>query len=276
MCFALSPVKRPKFIVMKRILIIIAIAAYLPGFAGGDDPVIYRSVKNTAFKRGEEISYRVHYGAMNAGVAVMSIDQTNKLINGRPTLHAVGLGNSIGAFDWFFKVRDRYESYMDEDALMPWIFIRRVDEGGFKISQNQTYDHKNGRVNSNGKLMTVPKYIQDMVSSFYYARTLDFSNAKEGDIFSVETFIDDSIWTMKLKFKGRETLKTDIGKVKCLKFCPVVQKGRIFKKEEDLLVYVSDDANHVPVRAEGSILVGTIKMDITSTKGLAVPLNIVK
>lgn len=260
---------------MKRILIALTVLASLPVFAGGTDPV-YRKVTNTAFKRGEELKYRVHYGVMNAGVATLTIDNTNKLINGRPTLHAVGKGNSIGAFDWFFKVRDHYESYMDEEAMMPWIFIRRVDEGGFKINQNQTYDHNVGRVNSNGKMMTVPKYIQDMVSSFYYARTLDFSKAKEGDIFSVQTFIDDSVWTMKLKFKGRETIKTDIGKVRCLKFCPVVQKGRVFKKEEDMLMWVSDDVNHVPVRAEGSILVGSIKMDITGTSGLVAPLNVEK
>src|ERR1044072_7274744 len=150
---------------MKRILFVFALFGFLSASAGGTDPV-YRKVTNTAFKRGEELTYRVHYGGMNAGVAVLSIDNTNKLINGRSTFHAVGIGNSIGAFDWFFKVRDRYESYFDEEALMPWIFIRRVDEGGFKISQNQTYDHNIGRVNSNGKFVTIPKYIQDMVSSF--------------------------------------------------------------------------------------------------------------
>ncbi len=256
---------------MKRILVVTAILASF-SLSADPDPV-YRVVPNTAFKRGEELKYRVHYGAMNAGLATLTIDNTNKLINGRPSLHAVATGNSIGAFDWFFKVRDRYESYMDEQAMMPWIFIRRVDEGGFKISQNQTYDHNLGRVNSNGKMMTVPKYIQDMVSAFYYARTLDFTNAKVGDVYSVPTFIDDSVWTMKLKFKGRETIKTDLGRIKCIKFCPVVQVGRVFKKEEDLSLWVSDDANHVPVRAEGSLFIGSIKMDIISTSGLMVPLN---
>lgn len=259
---------------MKRLILALTLLSCVPVLADPDP--VYRIVANTAFKRGEELKYRVHYGAMNAGVATMSIDNTNKLISGRPTLHAVGVGNSIGAFDWFFKVRDRYESYMDEEALMPWIFIRRVDEGGFKINQNQTYDHKVGRVNSDGKFMTVPQYVQDMVSCFYYARTMDFSKAKEGDIFSVQTFIDDSVWTMKLKFKGRETIKSDVGKVKCLKFCPVVQTGRVFKKEEDLTMWVSDDVNHVPIRAEGAILVGSIKMDIISTSGLVAPLNIEK
>lgn len=258
---------------MKRLIIYTAAFALLPAFMLAQDPANYRKVTNSAFKRGEELHYRVHYGTVNAGEAIMSVNNDNKLINGRPTFHVIGTGQSKGAFDWFYKVRDRYESYMDEEALMPWLFIRNVDEGGFKIKQNQIYDHNGGKVNSNGKSMVVPKYIQDMLSSFYYARTIDFSKAKKGDIYSVQTFVDDEIWDLKIKYLGKETITTDIGKVNCIKFCPVVQKGRVFKKEEDLTVYISDDANHIPVRAQGEILVGSIKMDITSYSGLAVPLN---
>lgn len=259
---------------MKPIFFLIAFAGFLPFTAHAQDP--YRKVTNTSFKRGEEIKYRIHYGAVDAGEAIMSVDNSAKLINNRPTLHVIGTGNSKGAFDWFFKVRDRYESYMDEEALMPWLFIRRVDEGGFKINQNQVYDHTGGKVNSNGKSIVVPKYIQDMLSAFYYARTMDFSKAKTGDIYSVPTFIDDEIWDLKIKFLGKEAITTDVGKVNCLKFCPVVQKGRVFKKEEDLTLWISDDANHVPMRAKGEILVGSIKMDITGYSGLANSLNFAK
>lgn len=261
---------------MKRIILYTAAFALLPLLSEAQDANGYRKVNNTAFKRGEELKYRVHYGTVNAGEAVMSVNQDNKLINGRPTLHVIGTGQSKGAFDWFYKVRDRYESYVDEEALMPWLFIRNVDEGGFKIKQNQIYDHNGGKVNSNGKSLVVPKYIQDMLSSFYYARTLDFTNAKKGDIYAVQTFVDDEIWDLKIKFLGKETISTDVGKVSCLKFCPVVQKGRVFKKEEDLTVYISDDANHIVMRAQGEILVGAIKMDLTSYSGLANTLNIVK
>lgn len=259
---------------MKRLILYTAAFALLPLLSEAQDP--YRKVTNSAFKRGEELKYRVHYGTVNAGEAIMSVNQDNKLINGRPTLHVIGTGQSKGAFDWFYKVRDRYESYVDEEALMPWLFIRNVDEGGFKIKQNQIYDHNGGKVNSNGKSLVVPKYIQDMLSSFYYARTLDFTNAKKGDIYAVQTFVDDEIWDLKIKFLGKETISTDVGKVACLKFCPVVQKGRVFKKEEDLTVYISDDANHIVMRAQGEILVGAIKMDLTSYSGLANTLNIVK
>jgi hypothetical protein len=257
---------------MKRLLIYITLLGLVP-LAGNAQ---YRKAPNTAFKRGEEIRYRVHYGAVNAGEAVMSVDNTNKLIHNRPTLHLVGTGQSKGAFDWVFKVRDRYESYMDEDALMPWLFIRRVDEGGYKINQNQSYDHTNGRVNSDGKMLEVPKYVQDMLSAFYYARTLDFSKAKINDQFTVQTFMDNELWELKMKYLGKETISTDLGKIKCLKFCPIVQKGRVFKKEEELTVWIRDDANHIPVRAQGEILVGAVKMDVIAYSGLIAPLAFAK
>lgn len=262
---------------MKRILIFLAIYSLVPlaGF-GQDETISYRKTTNNAFKRGEELTYRIHYGAVNAGVAIMSVENSNKLINGRPTLHVVGTGTSKGAFDWVFKIRDRYESYMDEEALMPWLFIRRVDEGGFKINQNQSFDHHTGKVNSNGKSLVVPKYIQDMLSAFYYARTIDYSKAKKGDLFEVKTFVDDEVWDLKIKFLGKETVKADVGKINCLKFCPVVQKGRVFKKEDDLTFWISDDANHVPVRAQGEILVGSIRMDLIKVSGLSNTMNLVK
>lgn len=233
-----------------------------------------RSVKQDAFARGEILKYRLHYGAMNAGTATIEVKDEVKEIGGRKTYHVVGLGQSKGAFDWVFKVRDRYESYIDEDALAPWIFIRRVDEGGYKIDQDYIFNHFTKKVNTGSdNIFDVPDYCQDMISCFYYARTVDFSNAKEGDVFEFSGFVDKEVFPIKIKYIGKETISADIGKVRCLKFCPIVQKGRIFKKEEDLQVWITDDKNHVPIRAKASILVGSIKMDLTEYSGLANPIS---
>ena len=87
--------------------------------------------------------YKVHYGLVDAGFATLEVKETTKNINGRKLLHVVGKGKSISAFDLFFKVRDRYESYIDQEGMFPWIFIRRVYEGGFEIKQDYTfYQHK--------------------------------------------------------------------------------------------------------------------------------------
>lgn len=227
---------------------------------------------NKAFKEGEVLTYRMHYGMLNAGIAVLEVKPNLIDVSGRKVYHVVGSGYTIGSTDWFFKVRDRYESYIDKDAMLPWLFVRRVDEGGYKFSQDYAFNHYTKKVDvGNNEKYDVPVGIQDMVSAFYSSRNLDLSRAKPGDLFSITCFVDKEIWPLKIKFIGKETIDTDIGKYRCLKFRPIVQKGRVFKKEEDLNVWISDDDNHLPMRVKADILIGSIKMDITSAKNLANP-----
>jgi len=230
------------------------------------------SAVNKAFKQGEVLTYRMHYGMLNAGVAILEVKPDLIEVSGRKVYHIVGSGYTIGSTDWFFKVRDRYETYMDKDAMLPWLFVRRVDEGGYKFSQDYAFNHYTKKVDiGNNEKFDIPAGIQDMVSAFYSARSMDLSNAKPGDLFSITCFVDKEIWPLKIKFIGKETIDTDIGKYRCLKFRPIVQKGRVFKKEEDLNVWISDDDNHLPMRVKAEVLIGSIKMDITSVKNLANP-----
>jgi hypothetical protein len=225
---------------------------------------------NKAFKAGEVLTYRMHYGMMNAGVAILEVKPDIIEVSGRKVYHIVGSGYTIGSTDWFFKVRDRYETYLDKDAMLPWLFVRRVDEGGYKFSQDYAFNHYTKKVDiGNNEKFDVPVGVQDMVSAFYAARNLDLSNAKPGDLFSITCFVDKEIWPLKIKFIGKETIDTDLGKYRCLKFRPIVQKGRVFKKEEDLNVWISDDDNHLPMRVKADVLIGSIKMDITGAKNLA-------
>lgn len=229
---------------------------------------VFRTVKNTPFKAGEKLTYRMHYGAMDAGEATIELKETNKTINGRRLLHAVGKGKTINSFDWFFKVRDRYESYIDNQGVFPWIFIRRVYEGGFEINQDYTFYQHKKKANLGDKKVGVPANVQDMISAFYYARTLNYDNAKKGDEFEITCLVDGEVWPLKIKYKGRETVKLRNGKYKALKFVPVIQEGRIWKSEEDLTVWISDDANKIPLMAKTKILVGSIKMELTKSEGL--------
>ncbi len=232
------------------------------------------SKQNNAFKAGEILTYRMHYGLLNAGAAVLEVKPDILEVNGRKVFHIVGTGYTTGTTDVFFKVRDRYETYMDKDALLPWLFVRRVEEGGCKFSQDYVFNHYTKKVDiGKDQKYDVPVGVQDMVSAFYSARSLDLSNAKEGDVFSLTCFLDKEVWPLKIRFIGREVITTDIGKFKCLKFRPIVQKGRVFKKEEDLNVWISDDKNHIPMRVKADVLVGSIKMDITSVRNLANPMS---
>lgn len=237
-----------------------------------ENEVALRTVSHNAFQAGEKLTYRLHYGAVDAGEATIRVENVSKKIKDRELLHVVGEGKSISAFDWFFKVRDRYESYIDKDGVFPWLFIRRVDEGGYKINQDYTFYQHKKKVTDGSTTFNVPENVQDMISSFYYARTIDFSNAKEGEIFTINTFVDNEIFPLKIKYVGKETIKIRNGKYKCLKFYPVIQTGRIFKDEEDLSVWITDDKNKIPVLARAKILVGSIKMELTKYENLANPI----
>ena len=234
---------------------------------------IYSKIKNEAFKRGEHLAYRIHYGFIDAAIATLDITDENKKFGDRNTMHVVGIGKSKGSFDFFFKIRDRYETYIDEDAMIPWFFGRRIDEGGYKTSQDYIFNHVQKKVNANGVMIDIWHNTQDMLSGFYLARTMDLGAAKMGQLFTVPTIVDGEMYNLQIKFKGREIIKCPWGKIACLKFVPVLQKGRIFKNEEDLIVWLSDDKNHIPIRAKADILFGSLKMDLIDYKGIITPFN---
>ena len=229
---------------------------------------------NKAFKRGEELTYKLHYGFLDA--AYVHLNVTNEKIEflGRKTFHVVGIGKTNGISDWIFKVRDRYETYIDEKSLVPWLFKRRVNEGGYIINQDYSFDRFSNKVTTeNGNEFNISENMQDMISAFYQARTLDFSKIQKGDLLSLECFIDEEVFPVVIKFQGFQMVKINLGEFKCLKFTPVIQTGRIFKNEDDLSFYVSNDENRVLIKAEADILFGTIVVELTEYKGLIDKLN---
>ncbi|HRD54113.1 MAG TPA: DUF3108 domain-containing protein [Flavobacteriales bacterium] len=233
----------------------------------------YRTINHNAFKAGEKLTYVVHYGWMNAGEAVVELREAEQPIMGRKVLRAVGRGRSLGAFNTFYKVDDYYESQFDAEGVFPWMFQRRVSEGGYEFSQDYFYrQHKNEVVTQKQQTHAVPSSVQDMLSAFYYARTIDFSNARPGDVYTIQTFLDDELWPLQMKYVGKETIKLRNGKYRCMKFQPVVQEGRVFKTNDDLNVWITDDGNKIPVLAQAKVLVGSIKMELSQYEGLSHPI----
>jgi hypothetical protein len=231
-----------------------------------------KSIKPAAispFQKGESISYLVHYGIVDAGEATLSIKKQDTTIDGNSVLHMVGEGKTLSVFEWFYKVRDVYETYLDEKSLTPRKFVRRVNEGGYIIDRDYHFVPEQGKVHTLRKgTIKTPKDVQDMLSSFYYMRAMDFSSAKPGDIYKINSFMDYKMYPFYVKYVGRDEVKIGLGKFRCLKFVPVVQEGRVFKSEEDLEIWVSDDVNKVPILAKANIIVGSVKAELTSYKNL--------
>lgn len=235
--------------------------------------------KESAFTVGEWFKFRIHYGLVTAGYATLEVKETTR--NNKKAFHAVGYGYTSGMTKMFFKVEDHYQSIIDKTSSKPYQFLRKIDEGGYTKNQEGFFNQDSNKVlvkdykNNTEKSFAVTENVQDIVSSFYYLRnhpTID--KLKIGESIIIDMFFDDEVVKFKLKFIGREVLKTKFGKVPTMIFRPLVQSGRVFKEEESLTVWISDDDNKIPLRIKASLAVGSLKADLESYKGLKHPFMI--
>ncbi|HUH29443.1 DUF3108 domain-containing protein [Gelidibacter sp.] len=227
-----------------------------------------------AFQEGEWFKFKMSYsGFLKAGNATLEVKESR--LNGKDVFHVVGKGWTTGAIRWFFKVKDRYESYFDKQTGMPYKFIRNIDEGGYTKDVEIEFDHAASKAHVNNKKTktkqsyAIEENVQDMVSAFYYLRNNYNTNTiKEGDVVSLNMFFDEENYNFKLKFLGREDLKTTFGTIKTLKFRPYVMAGRVFKEQESLTLWVSADDNKIPLRIQADLAVGSLRADLEAFKGL--------
>lgn len=235
-----------------------------------------RELGQTAFKPGEVLRYKIRYGLINAGEAELHVSEITERAN-RPVYHVIGTGRTVGMAEWFFKTRDRYESFIDTQAMVPWEFIRDVNEGGYEINRHLLFDHYKQNVidlEAPGKgSISFDAYAQDMISAFYYARTYDASILKQGDEIDFNMFLDHEPFPFKLVILGRKWIDTDMGKVRCLELRPKLQEGRIFKESEDMTIYVSDDQNKIPILIKSDLLVGSVKVELSGYESLRAPIQ---
>ncbi len=233
------------------------------------------NIRNNAFKADEEVKMKVFYSTLGMYVGAGEAVFTSSLerYNGKTVYHLVGTGSTYSFFDGFFKVRDRYESYIDTSNLLPYKFVRNIDEGGYKKYNNVTFNHDaNTAVSTNG-VFKVTDCIQDVVSMVYYARNINFDKYKVDDKILFDMFLDDEVFHMYIRYMGKEKIKTRYGKFNAIKIRPLLIKGTIFEGGEKMTAWLSDDPNHVLLRAESPIAVGSIKVDMMGYKNLRHPLS---
>jgi len=260
---------------MIKFLTVLVITFLLTAFTPVQNGDVFCKLKNTAFLGGESVTMKVFYNAagMFLGAGEATFTTTIEKFNGKTTYHCVGEGKSYPFFDNFFKVRDRYESYIDTATMQPIKFIRNVDEGGYKIYNNVTFNHNAGTAVTTNGVFKIPNCIQDVVSAIYYARNIDFNKYKTGDKIPFDMFLDDEVFHIYIRYLGKEIVKTRYGKFRAIKFKPLLIKGTIFEGGEKMNAWISDDPNHLLLRVESPIAVGSIKIDMYGYKNLRYPLK---
>lgn len=243
------------------------------------------NVREVPFDVGEVVTYRAVYNWgfiwVNAGDVLFKVNDT--VYNGNSAFHYKSLGWSLKQYDWFFKVRDRFESIVHPQTLQPYWFERETHEGGFDTYNRYVFHANRNEIDIisqtskrpfKKEILPLKPCTFDVLSAIYYCRTLSFEGMKVGDKIPLTMAIDNEIFDLYIRYLGREKLKTRDGLVfNTIKFSAMLVEGTIFKGGEDLFVWVTDDQNRVPLLVEAKILVGSVKAVVTGMENLKFPLN---
>jgi hypothetical protein len=238
----------------------------------------YREVDNFSFALGEKLEYRVHYGLLNAATATMEIGNSVVYRNQRPCYKVDIWGRSVGVFDLITRINDNWGTYIDTSAIIPHGFYRILEEGRYRKFEYVDFDHQNQQATTtildkvtkkprNVTVTDIPKNVQDMVSGYYYIRTLDFSNKKAGEVITIDAFFDEEKYDFSIRYLGKETLKTKLGKFRTIVLQPLLPKNGLFTGEDAIKIWMSDDNNKIPLKVKASMFVGAVEIDIKKISG---------
>jgi len=229
----------------------------------------FRAIQNNAFQPGERLQYRIKYGpvtAVNTEIAVTN-DTT---IRGHVCHRITYTANTVPFFDNFFKVRDFYQSFIDKKGIYPIRYTKKLEEGNFKSSNELEFFHERGQVWSRkrNKLFDIAPYTHDILSAYFYARTLDLHKLKKGDVVSVKNFSDDKAYKLDIKIHRRDIIETELGVFRTIVLEPLVLGAGLFKSEGKIMIWMTDDENKIPLRISIKVVVGALYAEIIQMEGI--------
>jgi len=231
-----------------------------------------RKLTNDAFAVGERLVFGVNYGFITAGEAVMEVAAYDS-VAGRKCYRVEFTVNSLPSFSWIYKVEDRYLTYIDVETIAPWKFEQHIREGTYRRDFIAEFDQVNLVATTTGGTYPIPQYVHDIMSAFYFARTIDFSSFKPGDGVLLSNFYKDKTHELKVNFLGRQELETEAGTFNTLVVEPLVKEGGLFKSEGRIVIWLSDDERKIPVRVNTKVVIGSIDTELKSYSGIAGPLR---
>lgn len=271
---------------MKGLLPLVIISITMTAFIQQDSHR-YERVKNDSFKKGEVLEFKMNYGFISIGKGSARIHPNYFKMNDRDCFKVDVYGKTVGVVDWIADVDDHWGAYIDTVALVPHQFYRRIRENNYKKDEWTNFDQQNGKIevkvldNKTGKLRE-PKYydapntIRDMIAGFLYLRTLDLSRTKVGDTLKISGFFEDTFYTMKILYQGKDVVKTKAGKFRAIKLIPIMPDNKVFDGENSVTAWFSDDGNRIPVKISADMFIGSAGVELTGYSGLKKPVNVIK
>lgn len=239
-------------------------------------------IENNVFQDGEEIVYKLYYNWNFVWLSAGEVKFKVKDLGDR--YHLAAYGHTYASYEWFFKVRDYYDTYIDKETLLPITSIRNIKEGGYKLYDKVEFQQssrkaisKRGKTKENTKTKeyNLDGCMHDILSIVYFTRNMDFDSYQKGQKFPVKIFMDKESWPLNVKYQGKNAKKNirKLGKFNTIKFSPEVIAGDVFEQDAEMNIWVSDDGNRIPLLIESPVSVGSVKAVLKSYKGLKYDLS---
>ncbi len=269
---------------MRRWIYATPLALLLLAAQSATGPEALRYLPQSSFGRGEVINYKVHYGLFNAAEATVETSGALERLADRPCYKATVSGRTIGSFDFFLHVRDQWRAYIDTASILPLRAQRDITEKGYHKKETVDFDQihdvadvqDHNRDNPTRTSVKVANNCLELVSGFYYLRTLNLDRMRVGETVRIPAYFDGDNFLLEVVYRGRETVETKAGTVRAFKLVPKMPNNKIFKGENAVSVYLSDDRNKIPVLFQAEMFVGSVKIDMYQYRGLKGPLNMVQ
>jgi len=231
-------------------------------------------LKEPTYKVGEVLTYKLKYGFISAASGTLSVHKSKYNFGVKDAIHLSAFGQTTGAFSALYTIKNQYDSYVDQRTFLPILYTENIRENKYRRVEYATFDHKNKKVSGKkGTFKSPTEQTFDLVSAYYFSRNLDFSKLKPGDKFKVSYFLNDEVEQLGIEYIGVEKIKSSLGDIECIKLSPEITPGRIFKKSSRLYLWVTNDGNRIPVKAQVEILIGSVTMELVNAEGLKYPLG---
>jgi hypothetical protein len=206
---------------------------------------------------GESLRFAVQYGPVKAGTAYLEVAQIREW-KGRPVYNLVARAESNSFFSRIYKVRNRIESFWDQEGLFSWRYMENRREGGHKFKNEIVFDHTLHQAQyADGHSAPIPEHVQDALSAFYYTR---FQALPMGGSIKFDYHASKKSQPLEVKILGRERIETPAGKFDCVAIEPLLKAGGIFKNKGRLVIWLTEDERRMPVLMRSKVMIGSISV----------------
>ncbi len=223
--------------------------------------------ENTSFQTSEYLKYDAKYGIVK-GAEIKLITGVEEIGDSYFYVYKA-IAKNAGLAGNFFDMLDIYESYANIITGLPIRATRNIRENSYTKYNELLFDRKkNEIISTNQGVVKASKDIVDLLSGFYYARRFLLNDLKAEQKIIINMYFEEKFFSLKLRYKKTENIRTDFGKISCIKLVPVIEPNGTFKSEKDLEIWLTNDDAHIPVKVNAQLPVGSAKANLVDFRNI--------